>query len=253
MSFSSVNSRLEMLSETLVFNVTDRRRYYVYLDYSVDGSNFYYVGKGTGPRKDIEQRNEYHSHFKKQKGLDRRIVLDRLTSYEAELIENLFIHYARENGIYLTNKIIQEYMFKKEFSFDQVLNYYCNDFLESTYSKTWVREKLFGNLNKFVGMINPFFICFQAIYLAKESTPIFSDEFGFMVKDSLLNMNKISEKFLTKLLSDMIAELNDEDFEWFCYYSARIAHAVDADNELDIQLLQDRCIRNLVSNLPMIV
>lgn len=91
-----------------------------------------YVGKSSGDKVLEEKRNDIHGHYKKQKGLERRIILEGLTETEALNIENLFMHYSIQSGVYSTNIIIEDYRFVKEYTFD----------------KTWI-DKIIGVLNQF--------------------------------------------------------------------------------------------------------
>lgn len=253
MKFIAEYQILELLSQDVQFNVPNRRKYYVYLDYTEDGSDFYYIFKGTGPRKDQEQQNSHHDHYRKQRGLDRRVIIERLTASEAEELENLFIHYARENGVYLTNVVFQDYMFRQDWTFDEIFEYYCLYFAESSYSYSWLRNEVFNQLGKFDEIVYGLMICLQAMYLVKENNQILSEDSGRVVKELLLKTNVIGERVLMKLISDMITELKNEEFESFCIHCSEIAGAIDEKDGFQLQLLIDRCIRNLVSSLPVAV
>ncbi|UYY02971.1 hypothetical protein OLM05_06850 [Enterococcus faecalis] len=46
----------EILGQNIQLDFRRRRQFYVYLDYTSDGKNYYYVGKGSGNRIFVEKK-----------------------------------------------------------------------------------------------------------------------------------------------------------------------------------------------------
>ncbi|MBO0446959.1 hypothetical protein JZO78_11440 [Enterococcus ureilyticus] len=236
----------DVLNQGIYLNWTGRRKYYVYLDYTSDGDNYYYVGKGSGDRVLDEKRNDIHGHYKKQKGLERRIILEDLTETEALNIENLFIHYSIQSGIYITNMIIEDYRFVKEYTFDELLMIFIDYFKQSTFDETWI-DKITGVLNQFDHVeIATIFI--EAYLNVKDSYLCIDNSAAMLIKDSLKNENYLTRIYLNNIISEIDNDLEDEEFERFLEESLKIAESIETS--LDIAIQRDRCIGKLQKNLP---
>lgn len=71
------------------------RKFYVYEWFTVSTDKVFYVGKGTGTRykhilKEAE-KSPYYKPLKDEFGIDSRIIVDKLTNEESEIMELYFI------------------------------------------------------------------------------------------------------------------------------------------------------------------
>lgn len=239
----------EILGQNIQLDFSRRRQFYVYLDYTSDGKTYYYVGKGSGNRIFVEKRNDIHEHYKNQRGLDRRVVLQNLTEEEALGIENLFWYYSLDKGIYVTNKIINNYFFYNDYTFDDILTSYI-EYLEFTsFSSEWINE-LANTLNKFKHL-NIITILIEAYLNINKRKSCITNETATLIKDSIKNSNLLSRLFLNSIISEIDDQLTAEEFDDFLNESMDIAESLETNQ--DIILQRDRCISKLQDNLPCIL
>lgn len=80
------------------------RRYYVYVWYTLDTNEIFYVGKGTGNRyKTRKRENSFFMNILNSHECDSKVIIDNLTEQEAYETEIFYIKYYRKYSRILTN------------------------------------------------------------------------------------------------------------------------------------------------------
>lgn len=236
----------DLIYEPINLNFRGRRKFYVYLDYTSDGETYYYVGKGTGDRALNEKRNDIHVHYKKQRGLDRRIIIDNLTEKEALDFENIFIHFSIQSGVYLTNIVVEEFRFNRDYAFDEILIMYIDCLKESSFNDIWI-SNLVKKLNEFAH-IEIIIILLESYLNVEKNNLCLDDITAMLIKDSIKNENCLSRIYLNSVIKEVDSSLEDEEFDSFLAESLKIAESIEG--LLDIIIQKDRCISKLQNNLP---
>lgn len=74
---------MRLLTFSIFIGMETERKFYVYVDYRADDGKPFYVGKGTGKRKNKIGRNTLHERIKNKHGMIRKIVFENLTEEES--------------------------------------------------------------------------------------------------------------------------------------------------------------------------